>query len=119
MILPTGTGPVDIDDLVTFTGGNSGGVISTPDIWSEQIAAVQATADAASVSAAAALAAVQDIEDDIGAVVDEWFEENASTIVSPETLEAAITAHKNEEEPHKAYDLDIPSLAVLFENGLA
>jgi len=36
-----------------------------------------------------------------------------------ELIDASIAAHKNEETPHPAYDEDIPSLVVLFENGLA
>ena len=118
VILPTGTGPVDVDDLVSFTSGNSGSVISAPDSWTAKVVAAQAAAEASAASAAEALGAIEELESNIGTAVDEWFDENAETIVSPESLEAAITAHKNEEEPHKAYDLDIPSLTVLFENGL-
>lgn len=119
VVLPTGSGVVDIDDLVTFTDQNSGDTISAPDTWSTQIAAAQAAATAAAASAAEAVGVIEELEGNIGTAVDEWFDQNAGTIVSPDTLEAAITAHKNEDEPHKAYDLDIPSLSVLFENGLA
>jgi len=33
-------------------------------------------------------------------------------------VEEALDAHRVEEAPHKAYDIDIPDLAILFENGL-
>lgn len=118
VVLPSGSGAVDIDDLVTFTEQNSGETISAPDTWSAQVAAAQAAATAAAASAAEAVDAIEELEGNIGSAVDEWFDQNAGTIVSPDTLEEAISAHKNEAEPHKAYDLDIPSLTVLFENGL-
>lgn len=31
---------------------------------------------------------------------------------------SAIQEHREEAEPHEAYDVDMPSLSVLFENGL-
>lgn len=31
---------------------------------------------------------------------------------------AALLAHINAAEPHPAYDVDMPSLTLLFENGL-
>lgn len=36
-----------------------------------------------------------------------------------DTINAFLEAHRNEPMPHKAYDLDMPSLDLLFENGLA
>jgi hypothetical protein len=33
-------------------------------------------------------------------------------------IDASVTTHVNDTSPHPAYD-DIPSLTVLFENGLA
>lgn len=35
-----------------------------------------------------------------------------------EMIDEAIEEHANAPEPHKAYDLDIPSLTLIFENGL-
>ena len=118
VVLPTGETSVDIDELISFTSGNSGTTISTPDTWSAQIAEAQAASAAAAAAAAAVAESIEELEGNIGLAVDEWFSDNSSTIVSPNILEEAITTHKNEAEPHKAYDLDIPSLSVLFENGL-
>ncbi len=42
--------------------------------------------------------------------------------VTPEAVEDAVEpileAHINAEEPHPAYDIDMPSLKVIFENNL-
>ena len=35
-----------------------------------------------------------------------------------ELIDASISEHANDPEPHKAYDIDMPSLKVIFENGL-
>lgn len=35
-----------------------------------------------------------------------------------ELIQEAITEHVNDPEPHKAYDIDMPSLALIFQNGL-
>jgi len=36
-----------------------------------------------------------------------------------EMISEAVQAHADAPQPHKAYDVDMPSLSVLFENGLA
>lgn len=36
-----------------------------------------------------------------------------------ETVEAAISTHVTDPTPHTAYDDDMPSFSVIFENGLA
>jgi len=36
-----------------------------------------------------------------------------------EMIDSTLAVHVNAREPHPAYDADIPSLTVLFENGLA
>ena len=54
----------------------------------------------------------------IESAVDEYLTEHPIDAVDQAALEAAIAEHKNEPEPHKAYDIDIPSLTLLFENGL-
>jgi hypothetical protein len=117
VVLPEGDESVDIDDLVPFSG-HGGTVISTPDKWSEQVTAAQAAATAAAASAAAAEAFVEGLEGNIDNAVNTWFDNNQDSVVSPDALAAALDEHRNEEEPHKAYDLDLPSLTVLFENGL-
>lgn len=51
------------------------------------------------------------------AIVD-YLNENPLEGVTPTQLADAITTHRNDPEPHPAYDIDMPSLTVLFENGL-
>lgn len=119
VVLPEGDGsPLDIDTLITFTDDNSGSIIAVPDEWSSQVAAAEAAAAAAAASAATAEQAVEELEGNIGIAVEDWFATNTDAVVSPETLEDALQEHREEPTPHKAYDLDMPSLTVLFENGL-
>lgn len=33
-------------------------------------------------------------------------------------IDASVSSHINDPEPHPAYDVDMPSLVLLFENGL-
>lgn len=119
VLLPAGTGNVDIDEMIRYTSAAAGGVISVPDMWSVQLAAAEAAAEAAAASAAQVTEALDDLDEFVGEAVEDWFAANPEGVVSPATLEAAMQAHKDEPTPHKAYDLDIPSLTVLFENGLA
>lgn len=67
-VLPQGDDPVDIDNLLPV--GGTGGSISIPDFWSDQVAAAAAAADAAEVSAAAAAQSVADVAEDISATVE-------------------------------------------------
>jgi hypothetical protein len=35
-----------------------------------------------------------------------------------EMIDASVTAHVEADTPHPAYDTDIPSLSIIFQNGL-
>lgn len=117
-LLPEGQGPVDIDQMLTYTSSSAGGTVSVPDTWSDVVVAAQAAAEAAAASAEQVSEALQNLDEFVGESVDQWFTDHPQSVVSPENLAAAIQAHEEDPEPHKAYDLDIPSLSVLFENGL-
>ncbi|URP22249.1 hypothetical protein SEA_BIG4_216 [Microbacterium phage Big4] len=117
-LLPEGQGPVDIDEMMTYTSKSAGGTVSVPDTWSVSVVAAQAAAEAAAQSAEEVAAALQNLDDFVGDSVDKWFQDHPESVVSPDSLAAAIQDHENDPEPHKAYDLDIPSLSVMFENGL-
>ena len=118
VLLPTGSGNVDIDEMVHFTSAAAGGTISIPDLWSSQLAAAEAAADAAANSAAEVSEALDDLDEFVGESVQDWFEAHPESVVSPQSLSDAIEAHENDPTPHKAYDVDMPDLIVLFENGL-
>ncbi|UDL16440.1 hypothetical protein SEA_ZOOMAN_199 [Microbacterium phage Zooman] len=118
-LLPEGQGPVDIDEMVTYTASSAGGTVSVPDTWTDTVVAAQAAAAAAAQSAEEVASALQNLDEFVGDSVDQWFQDHPESVVSPASLSAAIEAHENDPEPHKAYDLDMPSLTVLFENGLA
>jgi hypothetical protein len=117
-LLPAGTGPVDIDEMLSYTAKSAGGTVSVPDTWSDAVVAAQAAADAAATSAEEVASALQNLDEFVGDSVDQWFQDHPESVVSPASLAAAIQDHENDPEPHKAYDLDIPSLSVMFENGL-
>ncbi|QIG57919.1 hypothetical protein SEA_PAULODIABOLI_234 [Microbacterium phage PauloDiaboli] len=117
-LLPAGAGPVDVDEMLAYSSSTAGGVISVPDKWTDAVVAAQAAAEAAAASAEEVSDALQNLDEFVGDSVDQWFENHPTSVVSPETLAAAIQAHEEDPEPHKAYDLDIPSLSVMFENGL-
>lgn len=117
-LLPMGAEPVDVDEMLTYTSTTAGGVVSVPDKWSDAVVAAQAAAVAAAASAEEVSSALQNLDEFVGDSVDQWFQNHPASGVSPETLAAAIQAHEEDPEPHKAYDLDIPSLSVMFENGL-
>lgn len=51
--------------------------------------------------------------------VTRYLEENPVEGVSASYVQDAIREHRQEAEPHDAYDIDIPSLSILFQNGLA
>lgn len=106
-----GQGTVYLDGLVSYSSGDAGTIVSTPDVWSAQIAAAQA-------AVAEAANTVTNLENTIDVALDNWFAENTGAVVSPATLDEALNTHREEPTPHTAYDLDIPSLTVLFENGL-
>lgn len=50
--------------------------------------------------------------------VTRYFEENPVSGVTAEYVQNAIQAHREEPTPHTAYDVDIPSLSILFQNGI-
>lgn len=54
----------------------------------------------------------------IEGIVQEYISELPEAAVTHEDLDVALEEHRNEETPHKAYDQDIPSLSLIFENGL-
>lgn len=117
-LLPAGSGPVDIDEMLNYTSSEAGGVISVPDSWTAAVTSAQVAAEAAAASAAEVSEALQNLDEFVGDSVDQWFLDHPSSVVSPSTLNAAIQAHEDDPTPHRAYDLDMPSLSVLFENGL-
>lgn len=110
-VLPGGSTPVDIDNMLQFDAPKMGGVISVPDDWSSRVSAVE-------VLAQQAVDAVAELGGDVSAAVNDWFEANPNSVVSPGVLESAITAHADSPEPHKAYDIDMPTLSLIFKNGL-
>lgn len=55
---------------------------------------------------------------EIEEIVQEYISELPEAAVTQEDLDDALEDHRNEELPHKAYDEDIPSLTLIFENGL-
>lgn len=118
VVLPNGLGAVDIDEMIQFTSSSAGGVISIPDMWSEQVAAAEAAAEAAANSAAEVAAALDDLEGFVGESVQDWFDAHPESVVSPATLEAVLQAHRDEPTPHKAYDQDIPDLTLIFQGRL-
>ncbi len=118
VILPAGSGNVDIDEMVHYTSSVAGGTISVPDLWTSQLAAAEAAAEAAANSAAEVSEALEDLEEFVGESVQDWFDAHPESVVSPQSLSDAIEAHENDPTPHKAYDVDMPNLTVLFENGL-
>lgn len=117
-LLPEGQGPVDIDEMLTYSSSSAGGTVSVPDTWSVAVVAAQAAAEAAAQSAADVAEALQNLDEFVGDSVDQWFQDHPTSVVSPDTLAEAIEAHENDPTPHKAYDIDMPDLTVLFENGL-
>lgn len=58
-------------------------------------------------------------EDQIEAAINAYFEEHPVSGVTAEYVQAAIQAHRVEPTPHTAYDVDIPSLSILFQNGIS
>lgn len=117
-LLPNGASAVDIDEMIQFTSATAGGVISIPDMWSEQLASAEAAAEAAAASAAEVADAIENLEEFVGESVQDWFDAHPESVVSPQTLEAALEAHREEPTPHKAYDTDIPDLTLIFEGRL-
>ena len=57
-------------------------------------------------------------EAEIQAAVERYFEDNPASGVTAEYVQAQIQAHRVEPTPHTAYDVDIPSLSILFQNGI-
>lgn len=58
-------------------------------------------------------------EEAIEEAVNDYLQANPPQGVSPAYVQDALLAHKQENDPHDAYDIDIPSLSILFQNGLA
>lgn len=56
--------------------------------------------------------------EEIATAVTEYFEQNPVVGATTQYVEEAIASHENDATPHKAYDTDIPSLTLIFENGL-
>lgn len=50
--------------------------------------------------------------------VTRYFEDNPVTGVNAEYVQNAIQAHRVEPTPHTVYDVNIPSLSILFQNGI-
>lgn len=50
--------------------------------------------------------------------VTRYFEENPVSGVTAQYVQDAIQAHRDEPTPHRAYDSEIPSLSILFQNGI-
>lgn len=50
--------------------------------------------------------------------VTRYLEDNPVTGVNAEYVQSAIQAHRVEPTPHTAYDVEIPSLSILFQNGI-
>lgn len=50
--------------------------------------------------------------------VTSYLNENPVTGVTAEYVQDAIQSHRTEPAPHTAYDADIPSLSILFQNGI-
>ena len=50
--------------------------------------------------------------------VTRYLDENPIPGVSTEYVEDLLFAHETAPTPHSAYDVDIPSLSLLFKNGL-
>lgn len=117
-LLPEGTEPVDIDEMMTYTSSSAGGTVSIPDSWSDTVVAAQAAAEAAAASATEVADALHNLDEFVGESVDQWFQDHPENVVSPASLSEAIEAHENDPTPHKAYDIDMPDLTLLFENGL-
>ncbi|AXC36149.1 hypothetical protein SEA_FORK_41 [Microbacterium phage Fork] len=57
-------------------------------------------------------------ESQIESAINDYFEANPVSGVTAEYVQAAIQAHRIESTPHTAYDVDIPSLSILFQNGI-
>ncbi len=56
--------------------------------------------------------------DVVGAAVEDYLVANPPTGVGEAELSAAITAHVEADTPHPAYDVDLPSLSLIFENHI-
>lgn len=50
--------------------------------------------------------------------VTRYFEDHPVSGVTAEYVQAQIQAHRVEPAPHTAYDVNIPSLSILFQNGI-
>lgn len=118
VVLPAGLGSVDIDEMIQFSSSAAGGTISVPDMWSEQLAAAENAAEEAAASAAQVADAIENLEEFVGESVQDWFDAHPESVVSPQTLESALQAHREEPTPHTAYDMDIPDLTLIFEGRL-
>ena len=54
----------------------------------------------------------------IESAINDYFEANPVVGVNAQYVQDAIQAHRVEPAPHVAYDVNIPSLSILFQNGI-
>lgn len=57
-------------------------------------------------------------EDTIRQAINDYFDANPVVGVTAQYVQDAIQAHRVEPTPHTAYDVNIPSLSILFQNGI-
>ncbi|QDH48046.1 hypothetical protein SEA_DEJAVU_41 [Microbacterium Phage DejaVu] len=57
-------------------------------------------------------------EDQIATAVERYFEDHPVPGVTAEYVQEQIQSHREEPTPHTAYDVNIPSLSILFQNGI-
>ncbi len=105
--IPNSNTPVEFNDLVIVDPDTYLPVSTTPTLVDTITNIVRTEVAENPVSPEAVAEAVED-----------YMIENPIDAATAADLETAIEAHREEPTPHKAYDLDIPSLTVLFENGL-
>lgn len=90
----------------------------TLDAWLQAVADARAAADAAADSAAEAQSAAGSVGGDIGQAVADYLTEHPLEGATTQYVDGAVADHVESETPHPVYD-NIPSLTLLFENGLA
>lgn len=57
-------------------------------------------------------------EDAIRAAINDYLASHPVEGVTAEYVQVALQSHREEAAPHTAYDVQIPSLSILFQNGL-
>lgn len=58
-------------------------------------------------------------EAQIQEAVNNYLEQNPISGVTEQYVQEQIQEHREEPTPHTAYDVDIPSLSILFQNGIS